>query len=124
MTRRDKEFEPTVVGINIHNKRMAALLTLDDLAKKTGVSRQTIHRYESGEIKNIPSDKIEIIAKALDTSPGVIMGWEDKEAGQPVESSPIPVSLEILISKLEKENLEKLEVYAKKLLDLQELENE
>ena len=34
-------------------------LTLDEVASKVGVSRQTIQRYESGVISNIPSDNIE-----------------------------------------------------------------
>ena len=54
---------------NIKSKRIERKMTLEDLAKSVGVSRQTIQRYESGVIGNIPSDKIELIARALDTSP-------------------------------------------------------
>ena len=61
---------------NIKNKRIERKMTLEDLAKSVGVSRQTIQRYESGVIGNIPSDKIELIARALDTSPAYLMGWE------------------------------------------------
>lgn len=60
---------------NIKNKRIERKMTLEDLAKSVGVSRQTIQRYESGVIGNIPSDKIELIARALDTSPAYLMGW-------------------------------------------------
>lgn len=52
-------------------------MTQEELAKKIGVSKQTVQRYESGEITNIPSDKIEIIASCLGVDPWVIMGWED-----------------------------------------------
>lgn len=65
------------IGERIKERRLALGLTLNDLSEKAGVSRQTIFRYESGEIKNIPSDKIELIAKALETSPSFLMGWED-----------------------------------------------
>ena len=61
---------------NIKNKRTEHKMTLEELAQKVGVSRQTIQRYESGVISNIPSDKIELIAKALDTTPAYLMGWE------------------------------------------------
>lgn len=61
---------------NIKSKRIERKMTLEDLAKSVGVSRQTIQRYESGVIGNIPSDKIELIARALDTSPAYLMGWE------------------------------------------------
>jgi len=67
------------VGERIKRRRKELNLTLEDLSKKASVSRQTIFRYENGEIKNIPSDKIELIAKALETSPSVLMGWENQD---------------------------------------------
>ena len=67
------------VGERIKKKRKEMNLTLEDLSKKASVSRQTIFRYESGEIKNIPSDKIELIAQGLGTSPSVLMGWEQPD---------------------------------------------
>lgn len=63
---------------NLKRARLLADMTLDDVAQKVGVSRQTIQRYESGVIQNIPSDNIEKIAKALNVSPGMLMGWEEK----------------------------------------------
>lgn len=60
---------------NIKQKRLENKMTLEELANKVGVSRQTIQRYESGIISNIPSDKIESMAKALDTTPAYLMGW-------------------------------------------------
>ena len=35
---------------NIKSKRIERKMTLEDLAKSVGVSRQTIQRYESGVI--------------------------------------------------------------------------
>lgn len=61
---------------NIKNSRLALNLTLDDVAKIVGVSRQTIQRYESGVIGNIPSDRLEKLAIALHTTPGALMGWD------------------------------------------------
>lgn len=63
---------------NIKRKRLEKGFTLEELAREVGVSRQTIQRYESGVISNIPSDKIEKIARALNTSPGFLMGWDEK----------------------------------------------
>ena len=45
-------------GDRIKKLRNELGLTLEEVAKKVGTSRQTIQRYESGEISNIPSDKI------------------------------------------------------------------
>lgn len=44
---------------NIRAARLGLEMTLDDVAKVVGVSRQTIQRYESGVIGNIPSDRLE-----------------------------------------------------------------
>ena len=49
-------------------------LSLDDLAKAVGTSRQTIHRYETGAISNIPPEKIEALGRALGTTPAQLMG--------------------------------------------------
>ena len=44
-----------------------------------GTSRQTVHRYETGVIANIPYEKIEALAKVLDTTPSSLMGWDVSE---------------------------------------------
>lgn len=67
------------IGERIKLKRLNRNQTLEDLGKAAGVSRATIQRYESGVITNIPSDKIEAIAKALRCSPAYLMGWEEDE---------------------------------------------
>ena len=54
-------------------------LTLDALARAIGTSRQTVHRYENGTIENIPEQKILAMARALDTSPAALMGWEESD---------------------------------------------
>lgn len=48
-----------------------------ELANKVGVSKQTLYKYENNIITNIPSDKVEALARELKTSPSVLMGWED-----------------------------------------------
>ncbi len=53
-------------------------LSLEQLADMIGTSRQTVHRYETGAISNIPSEKVEALARALDTTPARLMGWEEK----------------------------------------------
>lgn len=63
------------IGSRIKKLRKEKDLTLEDIGKRANLSRATIQRYESGVITNIPSDKIEIIAKALDVSPAYLMGW-------------------------------------------------
>lgn len=69
---------------NILGKRIKALRlknekTLEVVAKAVGISRQTLSRYETGAITNIPSDKIEKIAGFFKISPAYLMGWEEEE---------------------------------------------
>lgn len=64
------------VGQIIHKRRKECRLTLEELGAIIGVSKQTVQRYESGVISNIPGENIEGIAKALSTTPASLMGWE------------------------------------------------
>ena len=62
---------------NLKRLRKEQGLTLEELARKLGTTRQTIHRYENGTISNIPSDKIITLADTLGTTPSELMGWEN-----------------------------------------------
>lgn len=68
-------------GERIRQKRKELGHTLDYVAKQVGVSRQTMSRYETGVLQNIPSDTIEKIAIALNTTPSYIMGWQADDGG-------------------------------------------
>ena len=63
----------------IRELRRAKGLSLEQLAEAIGTSRQTVHRYETGVITNIPSEKIEAMARTLGTTPARLMGWEDND---------------------------------------------
>lgn len=64
---------------NMRNLRLKRKLTLEDIAQYVGTTRQTIQKYESGVVANIPFDKIEKIAEKLGTTPAYLMGWLDQE---------------------------------------------
>lgn len=66
------------VGDRIKKIRCDKNMPQNELAQKTGISKQTLYKYEKNIITNIPSDKIEVIAKILDTTPAFLMGWEDE----------------------------------------------
>lgn len=72
------------IGRNIYHARKLSGMTLEELSKHIGISRQTLSRYENGIIGNIPSDRIEKIAIALNVSPAQLMGWEEMN-GSPEE---------------------------------------
>lgn len=67
-------------GERLRQLRKEKKMTLDDLARALGTSKQTIQRYESGVIANIPPEKIEALASALGTTPSALMGWSDGAA--------------------------------------------
>ena len=61
---------------NIRKYRESKGMTLEELGKRIGVSKQTVARYESGVITNIPYDKISLLAKVFGVSESVLMGWD------------------------------------------------
>ncbi|WP_040328562.1 helix-turn-helix domain-containing protein [Clostridium ihumii] len=63
----------------IKNRRIELMLSYQDLANKTGLSKSTLQRYETGSIKNMPLDKLEILAEALNIEPYYLMGWDIKK---------------------------------------------
>lgn len=62
---------------NIKLYRQKSGLTLQELADKINISKSTLHKYESGKITNIPSDKITNMANIFNISPAELMGWTD-----------------------------------------------
>ena len=60
----------------LKDRRLELRLTLEDVAKRVGVSPATISRWESGDIANMRRDRIAALAEALQISPAVIMGWD------------------------------------------------
>ncbi len=61
----------------LKNARAKANKTLEQVAKDCGVSKATVQRWESGEIKNVRRDKISKLSASLNVSPSYLMGWED-----------------------------------------------
>ena len=100
--------------MNIHDNlkklREEHNLTLEEVGKRVGTTKQTIKRYESGEISAIPYDRIVLLAKCYNVTPSSIMGWEDKN--DIIESADIDTEL-ILMD-------EQIKEYAIKLSKLSE----
>lgn len=69
------------VGKRIKERRNELHMSVDELATKLNKNRATIYRYEKGDIENLPIDILEPLAKALDTTPQYLMGWDKKLAG-------------------------------------------
>ena len=88
-----------MIGKNIEQARKQAGLTMEELAKKIGVTKATIHKYESGNITNIKYDRIIDLANACGVNPEVIMGWENqKETADNIKVLMKDPSLKRLVS--------------------------
>lgn len=72
------------IGERIKNRRKALNMSQDDLAKKLGYkSRSSINKIER-DASGLPQTKIAAIARALDTTPSYIMGWDEEIKKDPV----------------------------------------
>lgn len=52
-------------------------MSAEELGNRLGKDRSTVFRYENGHIEKLPLDILEPIAKALQTTPEYLMGWEE-----------------------------------------------
>ena len=66
-------------GERIKKRRLELGMSADKLAEQIGVSRSTMFRYESGAIEKMPMNNLAPIARALNTTIGYLMGWEDEK---------------------------------------------
>lgn len=69
-------------------------MTLEEVGNYIGVKRQTICKYEAGIITNIPSDKIEGIARLFSVSPAYLMGWTDDSSKEHIFAPAVAPSSE------------------------------
>ena len=65
-------------GERIKQLRKDLGLSADELGEMIGKDRSTIYRYERGEIENATVDVVPRLAKALQTTPQYILGWDNK----------------------------------------------
>lgn len=68
-----------MIGKRIKERRIELGLSQEELAYKLGyTSRSTINKVELGK-SDVTQSKVVEYAKALDTTPAYLMGWEDDE---------------------------------------------
>lgn len=77
------------ISNKIKRLRKESKISQVDLAEKLGTTKQTIYKYENGLITNIPSDKIEVMARLFGTTPAYLMGWDETTANQKGEIEKI-----------------------------------
>ena len=67
-------------GERVKRLRKERGLSADELGAMIGKDRSSIYRYERGDIESATIDVLPRLARALQTTPQHIMGWDDKPA--------------------------------------------
>lgn len=65
------------IAENLKKARIKCGYSYQQLADKTGLSKSTLQRYESGAIQSLSLGKAEDLAKALNITPAELLGWKD-----------------------------------------------
>ena len=84
------------IGKKIKDLREKKGLSQVELADKISASKQTLYKYENDIVTNIPSDKIEAIARILGTSPSYLRGGSSGPSVKPKSSDKYPVRIPVL----------------------------
>ncbi len=101
-----KEVNIMNIGRNIKRIRKSQNLTLEQVAKAIGTTRQTVSRYENNNISNIPMNKIKKLAAALNTTQMEILGIQDSTDYQPNKYIPVLGRISAGLPMYAEENIE------------------
>lgn len=71
--------EHTGIAERMKKRRMELDMSVADLANRLSMSKATIHRYESGEIKHIKMPVIASISNELKVDPAWLLGKTDNK---------------------------------------------
>ncbi len=104
------EKELTDLIERIKERRLELEMSYQDLSDATGISKSTLQRYETGYIKKVPINQIEVLAKALHTTPSYLMGWDNNNTKAtsvtltPRDERQIAADLEKMLADLDSQN--------------------
>ncbi len=65
----NESIEELIIRKRLRERRLSLNLTYQDLSDKTNISKSSLQRYETGDIKNLPISKVFTLAKALNINP-------------------------------------------------------
>lgn len=82
--------ELAAVGSRLKLRRKALGMTLQDVGDKIGVGATTIKRWEDGQIATLKHTRLIQLSRALETTPGYILGFEEEAASSYPGARPIP----------------------------------
>ena len=129
------------IGDRIKKRREELGLSQEELAKKVGYkSRSSVNKIEI-DGRGLPQNKIVIFAKALETTPAYLMGWENEEEMKWAEKAYMATASTVIEDlyaafedkevnhfkdyvKLTDNHKNMVDNYTKKLLSIQDMEHE
>lgn len=76
------EQKKNTIGQLIREERKKQNISLTELASKVGITKQSLYKYETGIVTNIPINNVEKIAAVLGCSPTYLMGWISSDNSQ------------------------------------------
>ena len=74
------------MAVDIQVRRRELNLTLEQIGNYVGVSKSTVKKWESGNIKNLRRDKIVLLSQILRVSPLDILDLNNCSFSTPVEA--------------------------------------
>ncbi|WP_058953027.1 helix-turn-helix domain-containing protein [Clostridium tyrobutyricum] len=83
MTRKEmNDKDQELLRSRLKARRLFLNYTYQDLADKTGISKSSLQRYETGAIKNLSYDKIFKLSEALEVTPKYFTDLENDYTGE------------------------------------------
>ncbi|MBP3857410.1 MAG: helix-turn-helix domain-containing protein [Ruminiclostridium sp.] len=79
--------ENTSTAERLGLRRKELGMSYQELADCTGISKSTLQRYETGSIKNIPLDKLDVLAQGLKTTALYILGKSEPNNAEIIDNS-------------------------------------
>lgn len=104
------------IGEKIRLRREELGMSQDELAKKCGyASRVSVSKIESGQ-REVPKDKVELFARALNMLPEYLMGWTDEDGITMTDADFVDDRLQTIIDRATKDS-----DYKERLIKIAEL---
>ena len=78
-------------------------MTQAELAEKLNTTKQTIGKYENQVVTNLPLNRIQELADALDTPPAYLMGWGEEKPADASSADELDLTILSLVKQLPEE---------------------
>ena len=96
----------------IKKARLDAGYTLEEVAVAAKTTKQTIYKYETNVVTNIPMDKVVLIASFLKVTPQRLLGWDIEPHTPTITDEDIKLALWNGEHGMTDEQLEEIKTFA------------